>query len=68
MNSVTVSPKFQIVIPKEIHDHLHILPGNKLQVFSYNNRIEIVPIKPFKELKGILKGMNTENIREQDRV
>jgi len=67
MNTITVSPKYQILIPKKVRNNLHIKPGNKLQVFSYNGRIEIIPIKSFSSLKGSLKGINTNIARDEDR-
>ena len=67
MSTITVSSKYQILIPKEVRHNLHIKPGNKLQVFSYNDRIEIIPIKPLNKLKGSLKGINTNVTRSEDR-
>ncbi len=67
VNQVTVSPKFQVVIPKEIRDQLGLKPGMKLKIVTIGNRIELLPIGPIRKLKGILKGMNTEVFREEDR-
>lgn len=66
MQSVTVSPKFQVVIPRTIRKSLDIRPGQKIQVFLYNNRIEMIPIKPIKEARGFLKGIDTTVIREKE--
>lgn len=68
MQSVTVSPKYQIVIPKPIREALHIRPGQKMQVIEYAGRIELIPERDIKELRGFLKGINTECNREEDRV
>ena len=68
MNSVTVSPKYQVVIPKEIRDNIGIKPGTKLQVLNYGNRIELLPIVDIKKLKGSLKGINTTIIRDKERI
>lgn len=68
MTAVTVSPKFQVVIPKEIREALGIVSGQKIQVLTYRNRIELVPIKTMKSLKGLLKGIDTEVEREDDRI
>ncbi len=68
MVTVTVSPKFQVVIPKEVRTALGIRPGMKVQVFSYRNRLEFVPVRKMKELRGFLKGIDTAVEREQDRV
>lgn len=68
MSSVTVSPKFQIVIPKELREKLHVKPGMKLQLVSWGNGIYAVPIRPLNQLKGMLKGMDPTFEREDDRV
>ena len=68
MTSVTVSPKFQIVIPKEIRESMGIVSGQKLQITSYQGRIEVVPLKPMEEMRGFLKGIDTTVLREEDRV
>jgi AbrB family looped-hinge helix DNA binding protein len=68
MTAVTVSPKFQIVIPKEIRDSMGIVSGQKIQILTYQNRIELIPIKPMKKMRGFLKGINTDVKRENDRV
>ena len=68
MQTVTVSPKFQIVIPREVRQSLHLLPGQKLQVMEYAGRIELIPDRDISELRGFLKGINTNFERENDRV
>ena len=68
MASVTVSPKFQVVIPKEIRESMGIVSGQKVQVLSFKNRIELVPLKPMKKLKGFLSGIDTEVERDKDRI
>jgi len=68
MHTVTVSPKFQVVIPKAVRQALQIRPGQKMQVVEYNGRIELIPEKDIKELRGFVKGINTEFEREEDRV
>lgn len=66
--NVRVSPKYQVVIPKEIRQSLGIKPGSDVSVFRYRNRIEYVPVKPINTLRGFLKGIDNELKREQDRV
>ena len=66
MNTVTVSPKFQVVIPKEIREQLGLSPGQKIQMIAYRNRIELVPVRPVQSLKGILKGIETRAPRDKD--
>ena len=68
MQSVTVSPKYQVVIPKIIREALDLRPGQKMQVIEYAGRIELIPERDIKELRGFLKGINTEFKREEDRV
>lgn len=68
MLSVKVSPKFQVVIPKEIRESMSVSPGQRLQIIEYENRIELIPEKQIGELKGFLKGINTDFDRENDRV
>ena len=68
MTAVTVSPKYQIVIPKEVRESLGIFSGQKIQVLIHQNRIELVPIKPMKKMRGFLKGINTKMTRDKDRV
>ena len=68
MASVTVSPKYQIVIPKGIRESLGIVSGQKVQMVSYQGRIEVIPLKPMRELKGALRGIDTDVPREGDRT
>ncbi len=59
MNTVTVSPKFQVVIPRMVRKSLNIQAGQKVQVFMYENRIEMVLVRPIQETRGFLKGIDT---------
>lgn len=68
MQTVTVSPKYQVVLPKELRKELHIVPGEKFQVFQYDGRIELVPVKDIKKMRGFLKGINTDIERDADRI
>jgi AbrB family looped-hinge helix DNA binding protein len=68
MEAVTISPKFLIVIPRKVRDSLNLKPGLKVQVLVYGNRIELIPLKEISEMRGFLKGINTEVGREQDRI
>jgi AbrB family looped-hinge helix DNA binding protein len=65
---VTVSPKFQIVIPQEVREALDIRPGEKLEVFRHDNRIELIPVRPLREMRGFLRGIDTTLDREPDRL
>jgi AbrB family looped-hinge helix DNA binding protein len=68
METVTVSPKFQVVIPKGIRESLKLAPGQKIQALLYDNRIELIPVRPIKKMRGFLKGIDTSVDRESDRV
>lgn len=68
MNMVKVSSKYQVVIPKEIRDTIGLEVGTQLEILSYGNRLELIPIHPMKNLKGIFKGINTDINREEDRI
>jgi AbrB family looped-hinge helix DNA binding protein len=68
MAAVTVSPKFQVVIPKEIRKRFGLLPGQRIQLVVYGDRIELIPVRPAKRMRGFLKGIDTRVPREGDRV
>ena len=68
MQTVTISPKYQVVIPKVIRDRLGLLPGQKVQAIAYGGRIELIPVRPARQMKGFLKGIDTKVEREGDRV
>jgi len=66
--TVTVSPKFQVVIPREVRESLGLRPGARLQVFVFGDRIELIPIRKLSRMRGFLKGINTDIPRDEDRV
>ena len=68
MEAVLVSPKYQVVIPRAVRAALGIQPGQKMQVIQYEDRIELIPIRPTREMRGFLKGIDTTIEREPDRV
>lgn len=67
METVTISPKYQVVLPKSIRDMLRLSPGQKVQAIVYDNRIELIPLQPIKKMRGFLKGISTDVPREKDR-
>jgi AbrB family looped-hinge helix DNA binding protein len=67
MNSIAISPKFQIVIPKSVRELLHLFPGQKVQVIPYDGRVEVIPERNLAEMRGFLKGLDTSLEREGDR-
>jgi len=68
MGSVTVSPKYQVVIPKEVRESLNIRPGQKVRVMAHDGRIEIVPLRKMGNLRGFLKGIDSTVPRDGDRA
>jgi len=68
VESVKISPKYQVVIPRKVRDSLNLSPGQRVQVIQYNNRIELIPERDISTMKGFLKGINPEFTREEDRL
>lgn len=68
MTTVKISPKYQVVIPKEIRNKLKLKPGQRMQILQFGERIEFILIKNIKEARGFLKGMDTNIAREEDRL
>jgi len=68
MSTVKVSPKFQVVIPREVRESLGIRAGQRVQVVAYDDRVEFIPLKPMKQMRGFLKGIDTTVERDEDRV
>jgi len=68
METVTVSPKYQVVIPSRIRELLGVKPGQKVKVILYDNRIEMIPVRPVKEARGFLAGIDTSVERGTDRL
>lgn len=68
MTTVTVSPKYQVVIPREVRESLKIRPGDKVQIFEYEGRIEFIPVRKMSSMRGFLRGTDTTVERDVDRV
>ena len=68
MDIVTISPKFQVVIPRAIRERLGLEPGQKVQALAYENRIEFIPVRSLRSMRGFLQGIDTTVHREKDRV
>lgn len=69
METVTISPKYQVVIPKSVRDQLKLVPGQAVHVLAYGDRIEFLPVRDVSELQGFL-GMPdaTFEREEEDRM
>jgi AbrB family looped-hinge helix DNA binding protein len=68
MPTVTVSSKFQIVIPRAIREALTIKAGERLHALEYRGRIELVPVKAMSKARGMLRGLDSSLPRDRDRV
>ena len=66
MDAVTVSPKYQIVIPRSVRERMRIHPGERLQVISFDDRIELIPVRPMRSMRGFLKGLDTRFERDEE--
>lgn len=66
MEPVTISPKFQVVIPKSIREQLKLVPGQKVHAIAYDERIEFIPVRPARELRGFLRGLDTTFERDEE--
>ncbi len=68
MQTVKLSPKYQVVIPKDIRNAMDLKPGQQIQIVQYQDRIEMIPYKNISDMRGFLKGINTAINRESDRI
>ena len=68
MTTVTVSPRFQVVIPLAIRKKMALEPAINLHIFNHNNRVNFIPVRSLKLMRGFSKGMDTTIERESDRL
>lgn len=68
LDTVKVSPKFQVVIPRRVREILRLKAGQAVQAFAYKGRIELVPIRHAKAMRGFVRGIDTTVDRDDDRV
>ena len=68
METVTVSSEYKVVIPATARESLGIEPGQEVQVIVYDNRLELIPVRPISEARGFLQGIDTTIEREPDRL
>ncbi len=66
MSTVTLSPKYQVVIPRSVRERIRLQPGEQLQVISFDDRIELVPVRPMRKMRGFLKGLDATFTRDED--
>jgi AbrB family looped-hinge helix DNA binding protein len=66
MDAVTVSPKYQVVIPQAVRERMRIRPGERMQVLCFEDRIELIPIRPMRAMRGFLKGLDPSFKRDED--
>lgn len=68
METVKVSPKYQVVIPRKARQSLGLRPGQRVRVLVYDRRIEFIPLRRMKEMRGFLRGIDSSVERDRDRV
>lgn len=68
MDTVTLSPKFQVVIPQAVREAMGLTPGEKFRVLRYGDRVELVPVRKIKDLRGFARGLDTTIERDRDRL
>jgi AbrB family looped-hinge helix DNA binding protein len=68
MPPITISSGFRIVIPRQIRESLKLKPGQKLQAIQYENRIEFVPLRSAKSMRGFVRGIDTGVARDRNRI
>lgn len=67
MNVVTISPKYQVVIPRSVRERLQLEPGQKVQAIVYGDRVELIPLRTARSLRGFVRGIDTSVDRDADR-
>ena len=67
VSTVTISSKYQVVIPREIREKMGLQPGQKVQVMAHQGRIEMIPLVPITDLRGFVRGIDTQIDRADDR-
>ena len=67
-NTVTLSPKYQVVIPRRIRESLRLRPGERFYVINYEGRVELIPVRKMRDMRGFLRGMDANIERNEDRA
>ncbi len=68
MTIVTISSRFQVVIPKDVRERLNLQPGQQVEAIPFKGRIELIPLEPIEGMRGFLRGIDTTVPREDDRL
>jgi AbrB family looped-hinge helix DNA binding protein len=68
MSTVTLSPSFEVLIPQDVREALHLTPGEQFRVVHYAGRVELIPVRTVESMRGFLKGMDTNIERDEDRL
>jgi AbrB family looped-hinge helix DNA binding protein len=68
MSTVTLSPTFEVLIPQEVREALHLTPGEQMRVVSYAGRVELIPVRTVESMRGFLQGMDANIERDEDRL
>ncbi len=68
MSTVTLSPKYQVVIPQRVRERMRLKPGERFHVIHYDGRLELVPVRKMREMRGFLRGLDSDISRDEDRL
>jgi len=68
MTVVTISSRFQVVIPKDVRERLNLKPGQQVDAIPFRGRVELIPVEPVESMRGALRGIDTKVPREDDRI
>ena len=66
MNTVTISSKYQVVIPRSIREQFNLKPGQKIMFIPYNKTLRVVIVPPIEQAEGIFEGIDTDPNREKE--
>ncbi len=68
MTIVTISARYQVVIPRDVREQLELRPGQKMQALPFKGRVELIPLGPIEGARGLVRGIDTSVARDEDRV
>ena len=66
MSTVTISSKYQVVIPRPIREQFNLKPGQKIMFIPFNNTLRVVIVPSVDDARGMLKGIDTDVQREKE--